>query len=337
MDYKEYKKRRGSDSDRLEKLQKAVDDLAGPTKKSYEDPRFWQCERDKTGNGYAEIRFLPATDMDDAVLPIQKLYTHFFKNEYTGKWFVENCLTTIGKKDPATDYAGVLWRAGQQDESRKYKRLLHYVANVLIIDDPLHPENNGTVRLFKFGQKIYDKMVSALKPPYPKDPRFDPFDPEEGADFILKIKTIKEKSGTTYPNYDESRFATQTPLLGGSEKKISEVFTKLYPLKPFVAPSEFKTYEELKAKLDDVFGFDTSTGKMPWEVRGSNRESSKTMEDEVSPSPKQRASRAPSPRSKPEPVVEEIEEDEILSTDDADSDSDMDFFNTLGGDDDTPF
>ena len=47
--------------------------------------------------------------------------------------------------------------------ARKRKRKLSYYANILVVSDPKHPENEGKVFLYKFGKKIFDKITEAMQ------------------------------------------------------------------------------------------------------------------------------------------------------------------------------
>jgi hypothetical protein len=218
-------------------------------KKSYTDERLWQPSVDKSGNGYAVIRFLPAAKGED--LPWVRYWTHGFQGP-TGRWYIENSLTSIGKSDPVAELNSKLWNSGLESDKervREQKRKLHYVANVLIISDPANPANDGQVRLFKFGKKIFDKILDLMQPQFQDEKPVNPFDFWEGADFKLKIRNVEG-----YRNYDKSEFAAAAPLFGGDEAKLETIYNKLHPLKEFIDPTNYKSYEELSRKLAEVLG-----------------------------------------------------------------------------------
>jgi len=224
------------------------------SKKSYTDDRFWKPTRDKSGNGYAVIRFLPTADQPT---PWVKYFDHFFKGP-TGRWYVEKSLTTIGQADPLAEINTELWNRETSSKAeeeanheivRSRKRKLHYVANVLVISDPANPENDGKVFLYDFGAKIFQKAINAMQPEFPDQKPFNPFDLWGGANFSIRIRKV---SG--YPNYDESSFAAPEELFGGDEDKLKATYEVTHEIGEFIDPKNFKSYDELKLKLDQVLG-----------------------------------------------------------------------------------
>jgi hypothetical protein len=235
-------------SSNFDKLTKAIEANLGSenkdqNKSKYQDDRFWKPELDKTGNGYAVIRFLPAVEGED--LPWQRVWSHAFQD--VGGWYIENSLTTLGQKDPVSEENTRLWNTGLDSDKeidRKRKRKLSYYANILIQSDPKHPENEGKVFLFKFGKKIFDKITEAMQPAFEDEKPVNPFDFWKGANFKLKIRKVDG-----YWNYDKSEFEAVSPVAEDDEK-IKSIWKQQHPLKPFLDPSNFKTYDELKEKLN---------------------------------------------------------------------------------------
>jgi len=219
---------------------------------SKDDTRFWQPEVDKAGNGMAIIRFLPApaADGDDA-LPWVRVFNHGFQGP--GGWYIENSLTTLNQKDPVSEYNSILWNSGieaNKEIARKQKRRLTYIANILVVSDPKNPENEGQIRLYKFGKKIFDKISEAMNPEFADETPLNPFDFWEGANFKIKIRQVEG-----YRNYDKSEFDSITPV-DGDDDKLEAIWKKEYSLKEFLEPKQFKSYDTLKAKLDKVLGLD---------------------------------------------------------------------------------
>ena len=243
-------------SNSFDKLKKAVESTTQASEAgSKEDTRFWQPEVDKAGNGMAIIRFLPApaADGDDA-LPWVRVFSHGFQGP--GGWFIDNCLTTLNEKCPVCEHNNTLWNSGieaNKDIARKQKRKLSYVANVLIVSDPANKENEGQIRLFKFGKKIFDKITEAMNPEFEDEKPVNPFDFWEGANFKLKIRNVEG-----YRNYDKSEFAEASALFDGDDAKLEELWKKEHGLKEFVEKKQFKSYDQLKSRLDKVLGFDGS-------------------------------------------------------------------------------
>ena len=245
-------------SNSFEKLSKAVEATSAGTENSKDDNRFWQPEVDKAGNGMAIIRFLPAPAVDgDDALPWVRVFSHGFQGP--GGWFIDNCLTTVNEKCPVCEHNSTLWNSGieaNKDIARKQKRKLSYVANILVISDPSNPANEGQVRLYKFGKKIFDKITEAMNPDFADETPVNPFDMWEGANFKLKIRNVEG-----YRNYDKSEFADKSALLDGDDEKLEALWKKEFSLKEFTEPSNFKSYDELKARLDAVLSGTVSTAK----------------------------------------------------------------------------
>ena len=230
---------------------------AGPEeqkKHNVTDDRFWQPTRDKAGNGYAVIRFLPGDA--EAPTPWVRYWDHFFKGP-TGQWYVEKSLTSIGQQDPLAEMNSRLWNEDGSDEAkrtvRERKRNLRYVANVLIVADPANPENEGQVKLYRFGKKIFDKIMDSMQPQFPDEAPVNPFDMWNGADFTLKIRKVEG-----YPNYDASSFKTPSELLPGDEDGKEAVYNQQHDLSEWSDPKNYKTYDELKARLSLVLGESSS-------------------------------------------------------------------------------
>ena len=211
------------------------------------DDRLWKLDVDKSGNGYAVIRFLPAPENED--LPFVKLYSHAFQG--SGGWYIENSLTTLGQKDPVSEYNSQLWNNGTdagKEMARKQKRKLTYISNIYVVKDPANPENEGKTFLYKYGKKIFDKLTAAMQPEFEDEEAIDPFDFWQGANFKLKAKNV-----AGYRNYDSSEFAAVSPLLDDDDA-MEAIWKKEASLSEFVEPAQFKTYDELKVRLEYVLG-----------------------------------------------------------------------------------
>lgn len=244
MGFKDMKSASGSN---YQSLASEMDKMAKKSE-SYKDDRMWKAETDKTGNGYAEIRFLPAPDGED--LPWARIWNHGFRGP--GGWYIENSLTTIGLKDPVSEMNSQLWASGSDDDkkiARDRKRKLSYISNILVVSDPKNPQNEGKVFLFRYGKKIFEKIQEAMNPQFQDEKPTNPFDFWNGATFKLKIRQVEG-----YTNYDRSEFAAPSAVLGGDDAALEKLWKKQYSLKEFTDPKSFKTYEELKTRLRDVLG-----------------------------------------------------------------------------------
>jgi hypothetical protein len=237
------------ESGNLDKLTKAIEALNTTSEGSSSKENFWKPEIDKAGNGYAVIRFLPAPPAEEDGLPWVKLFNHGFQGP--GGWLIDNCLTTKNEKCPVCEHNSTLWNSGieaNKEVARKQKRKLSYIANVYIVEDSKHPENEGKVFLFKFGKKIFDKISEAMNPQFEDEKAVNPFDLWKGANFKLKIRKVEG-----YQNYDKSEFETAAPLLDNDDE-LEKVWKSEYSLKEYLSDGEFKSYDELKDRLTKVLG-----------------------------------------------------------------------------------
>ena len=248
-------------SNSLDKLLGEVQKENAPQeKKSYKDERLWKPEVDKSGNGYAVIRFLPAVEGED--MPWAKVWNHAFQGP-TGQWYIDNSLTTLGQKDPVSEMNSAYWNTGIESDkeiARKQKRKLQYFSNIYVVSDSKHPENEGKVFLFRYGKKIFDKLMAAMQPEFEDEKAINPFDFWEGANFKLKIRKV-----AGYWNYDSSDFDSPKALFDNDEK-IEEVWKTQYALNEFTAATNFKSYEELKTRLDAVLSGSVTVGNVAEEI-----------------------------------------------------------------------
>ena len=298
-------------SSSLDKLRAAMETASpadGGKQKSFSDDTMWKPELDKTGNGYAVVRFLPTPEGEE--MPWVSYFDHGFQGP--GGWYIEKSLTTINKQDPVSEYNTQLWNTGieaNKDIARKQKRRLHYVSNVYVISDPKNPDNEGKVFKYRYGKKIFEALKEAISPAFDDEIAINPFDLRgEGANFKIKIRKVDG-----YWNYDKSEFDIPAPLFD-DEDKLNKVFGSIHSLSDIIAPSEFKTYEELQEKLQRVLGTTGSNstaesiaqdeGEVPW--ANVNTETVAT-----------------------EPVIESVETSAGVS---ADEDDAMDYFKKLAQD-----
>jgi hypothetical protein len=254
MDIQSLRKMRNAD---FGKIAGEFDKISNPQSesKSFNDDRFWRLEADKAGNGTATIRFLPRVEGDE--LPWVRLFSHGFQGP-TGKWYIENSLTTLGENDPVGELNTKLWNSGSEankEIARKQKRKLGFTANIYIVSDPKHPENEGKVFLFKFGKKIFDKIMDKARPTFEDEKPVNVFDFWEGANFKLRMR---KKDGFT--NYDESSFSDPAPI-AQTDEEILAIANAQHKLSEFTDRKNFKSYDELKQKLEQVLSGDTFSGK----------------------------------------------------------------------------
>jgi hypothetical protein len=300
MSFAQLKKNRTDFSKLAEKLEETANPKQNTSNK---DERFWKPEVDKSGNGYAVIRFLPPKDGED--LPWVRIFNHGFKGP--GGWLIDNCLTTINKKCPVCEANTELWQTGStanQNIVRDRKRKLKYVSNIYVVKDPANPDNEGKVFLYQYGKKIFDKLNDLMRPEFEDEAPINPFDFWTGANFKLKIRKVDG-----YQNYDKSEFDTPDALLD-DDSELETVYNNLHSLEEFVSPDQFKSYEQLKDRLDKVLGTaqTTTTAEQEYE--------SVTLEESPAPSA---------------PEAEYAQPYKSVSNDsnDSDSDDDLSYFERL--------
>jgi len=272
--------------------------------------KYWKVTRDKAGNGYAVIRFLPVGPSDDNLsAPWVKLYDHGFKNPANGKWYIEKSLTTLDQPDPLSEANSKLWNTGLEKNkkiARDRKRRLKYYSNIYVIKDSANPENEGKVFLFSYGPKIFAKLQEAMEPSFEDEQPINPFDLWEGANFKLKVKTVKSEingNKVDLPNYDDSSFDNVSPI-ADDDKEIEAIWKQSHSLQELIDPASFKTYQELKTRLLQVWPDGMESDEAPVAA----------------------------------PKKEKVAAAKIEETDDApwseDDDDDISFFNKIAEDDD---
>ncbi len=286
-----------------QKLVQELNKLNAPQQDRGSDDRFWQPSVDKAGNGYAVIRFLPAPNEED--VPFVRIWDHGFQG--TGGWYIENSLTTLGQKDPVSEYNSQLWNTGNkadQDQVRKQKRRLTYTSNIYVISDPANPENEGKVFLYKYGKKIFDKLNDLMNPQFQDERPVNPFDLWNGANFKLKIRKVDG-----YRNYDKSEFDTPAPLFD-EDDRLERIWKQEHSLQDFLDPKHFKSYNELKARLDKVLGLSGGVSQP------------RTVAEDTPPWDETPAAPAPQFKERAAPVIQA-----------ADEDDDLEFFKRLADED----
>jgi len=293
--------------DQISKLQQAASEQS-TGRKSYVDDRIWSPTLDKAGNGYAVIRFLPEAEGSD--VPWIRYWDHGFQGP-TGLWYIEKSLTSIGQDDPVGKYNSELWDTGLEENKeivRKQKRRLHYVSNIYVVSDPSNPANEGKVFLFKFGKKIFDKIMDIMNPQFDDEEPVNPFDFWQGANFKLKIRQVEG-----YRNYDKSEFASPGPL-SDDDDELEQIYNKMYDLNEFLDPKTYKSYDELRERMNKVLLLEEkrTTKQMV------------DLDDEINPPEIKRS----------EPKLSTSDDtDNVFGSSDDDADDNLSFFEKLANED----
>jgi len=282
-------------------ISSAFEKIANPstnTSQSYEDERIWKPTPDKAGNAVATIRFLPKHPDDE--LPWVKVFSHGFQGP-TGRWYIENSLTTLGENDPVGELNSKLWNSGveaNKEIARKQKRRLHFYSNVLVVSDPANPMNEGKVMIFRYGKRIFDKIMDKARPTFEDEKPVNVFDLWEGAEFKLRMRRVEG-----YPNYDQSTFSDPKPVASNDEE-ILAVVNKQYRLGEFLDRKNFKSYDELKTKLDTVLSGEAGVSSTAASIAENDEPIAQPQQFTTTP--------APEPVSKPEPSIHE-DSDDVMS------------------------
>jgi hypothetical protein len=299
MDFSKLKK----SSSNLDKLTKALEAVNTSSDSNSDDDRYWKPELDKSGNGYAVIRFLPEPPQDEDGLPWVKMFRHGFQGP--GGWLIDDCRTTLNEKCPVCEHNTQLWNSGIEANkkiARDQKRKLTYVSNIYVVEDPKRPENNGKIFLFKYGKSIFDKINGAMHPEFEDEKPMNPFDLWKGANFKVKIRKVDG-----YQNYDKCEFDAPAALLDDDDA-LEKVWKQEYSLKELIDPSKFKSYDAIKARLDKVLGLAGTTAPRT------------TVEDATSWEEEQSMKIA-------------LSESKRLATQSNDEDDDMSYFSKLAAED----
>ena len=310
---KSFSQMKKNSQSQFEAAQAALQKLTAPATGPQEDARFWKPEVDKAGNGFAVIRFLPAPSEED--VPFVRIWDHAFKGP--GGWYIEKSLTTLGEKDPVSEYNSDLWNnvatEAAKKQVREQKRRLSFVSNIYVVKDPSHPENEGKVFLYRYGKKIFDKLNAAMNPEFEDEQPLNPFDLWEGANFKLKIRKVEG-----YQNYDKSEFDTPGALLD-DDGELEAVWKSEHPLQPFLDRSNFKSYDELKGRLYKALGLDGSPARTQTRAESYEEDESPFVEEAPAAPPPRAKAAAPKAQKKAEVVA-------------LDEDEDLDYFKKLADD-----
>ena len=302
MSFDNLKRNRAADFD---KLNSEISKLNSKNFNNDKDDRYWTLTRDKSGNGYAIIRFLPKPDGE--VSPFVKIWSHSFKD--VGGWYIEKSLCTIDKPDPVMEENGRLWNSGVESNKEiagKRKRKLKFHSNIYVVSDPANPENEGKVFLYEYGKKVFDKINDAMNPAFPDDPKINPFDMWEGANFKLRVRTVDD-----WPNYDKCEFEDPSQL--ADDDKLREIYENLNSLQELLDPKHYKSYDDLKKRFDKVVG---AGSNMSTTESSSTEELLEKLNSQKSEAPKHEE-------------VEQPKQNEAKPTSDDDDDDDLDFFKNL--------
>jgi hypothetical protein len=231
-------------------LQKGVGDK---TNKDFNDPREWKLQRDENDSGTAVIRLLPGKG--GTTPPVVRIYEHstriFNKASNKYRYYIEPSPASIEEDCPVSDIWYELGDIGT-DEALKmqktFSRSVKFISNVLVVNDPANPENNGKVFYWKYGVKLFEKFQAALEPTQAQlDVGKKPiqlFDPEEGANIILESARVGG-----FVNYDGTTIMDPSAAFESEEEMDDAILEKCIDLTEFISEDYYKPYAELKKKI----------------------------------------------------------------------------------------
>lgn len=301
--FAELRKNRGKN---IDKLTNKLNEMSSGGYSNPDDDKYWSPTLDPAGNGSATIRFLQAPKGED--IPFVERWSHGFKGP-TGKWYIENCLTTLKQTDPVVEACGVLWNSGREEDKetvRERKRKHSFYSNILVVDDPAKPENNGKVFYYRYGKKIFDMIQDMIKPEFEEDTPVDVFDFWEGANFRLRVRKV---SG--YPNYDKSSFDKKTSAIADDDEEIQKIWDMEYSLQDIVDPKNFKSYAELKAKYHAVLGYDADSSIADRADKGSSDDEENLLANDGDEDDDRQTSKAKDQLVDKAPLEVDDDEDEL--------------------------
>lgn len=250
MDFNAYMQSRQQKTEQLIKQ-------ADKSNASYDDNRFWKPTLDKEkGVGGAVIRFLPV--VDNSTLDYVEYRHYSFKFPATERWYIENSLYTFQEPDPVYELRQRLYKTQQESDkilASSMRLNTAYVANILVVNDPAHPENNGKTFLYRYNKTIQGLIDTALKPE--ADPltgkieeSMNAFDLVGGAN--LEIRISQTKQGW---DYEKTKWASPSAIVK-SQEDFEKISSGLYNLTEFTDRKNFKSYDDLAKRLAYVIDAD---------------------------------------------------------------------------------
>lgn len=222
------------------------DTLKGAMAEQRSGGSFKDILRTTIGNTYL-IRLVP--NIKDISKTVYHYFNHGWKSLATGQFVTCVCPTTVGQRCSICEERVRLYRGDAED--KEHAKLLgrkeQWLVNVYVVDDPTSEENEGQIKILRYGKQI-DKIVRDATEGIDKD-EFGPrvFDlSEEGCN----LRIVVEKNDGGYPTYVSSKFLRESPIEGMTEDKTDDVYEKLFPLDKVF---ELKSPEEVKELLDVHF------------------------------------------------------------------------------------
>jgi len=223
----------------FESIKTAMTQESGPSTRG-------QFLRTEVGNTYV-VRLIPNVEAPSKTF--FHYFTHGWNSFATGQYLNLISPNTWGERDPISETRYRLLKTGTEEEKEKAGKIMrkeNWMANVYIVNDPVKPENNGTIKLLRFGRQLHKIIMDAMQGDEAEElgPRI--FDlTKNGCDFRIKV----EKQGE-YPTYVTSKFGMPKKLNIDYEGGIDAIHKNIYDLESVYS---VKSYDELKSILDEHF------------------------------------------------------------------------------------
>lgn len=204
---------------------------------------YLRCE---VGNTYT-VRLLP--NVKDPSKTFFHYYSYGWNSFTTGQLVTVVSPTTWNQRDPIAEERYRVLRNGTEKEKEKalaIKRRENWLVNVYVINDPVNADNNGKIKLLRFGRQLHKIIMDAIEGEEAAElgPRIFDLSPK-GCNLRIKV----EKQGD-YPTYVSSKFSTPKEIEGLEEAEFKKIYNGAFDLESYVS---VKSYDELKTILDEHY------------------------------------------------------------------------------------
>jgi hypothetical protein len=193
------------------------------------------------GNTYV-VRLVPNVESPERTL--YHYYNHIWKSVLTNQLVSTLCPTTYGERCPIDEYRSKVYQTKDEakiKEINPIRRDEKWLANVYVVKDPTNPDNQGQVKILRFGKQIYNIIDQAMSGDDAEEFGARIFDlSDKGCN--LRIKVDENQGG--YANYTTSKFMSPSALEGAPD--IDEIYAACKNLESL---QEHKSYEDIQKLL----------------------------------------------------------------------------------------
>lgn len=217
------------------------------------DSSYKEIMKFEAGKTYL-VRLVP--NVNEPKKTIYHYYHHSWKSHSNGQFVTALCPTTYGESCPIDSYVLKTYNTGSQEEKAKLRdvsRKENWLVNAYVISDPTNPENEGKVKVIRYGKELAKIINSAIDGDDSAEFGAKIFDVAAGCTFRIKCESRTSNFGggnRMMTTYTSSKFIAPSKLEGVDEKKLESIFTGIHELEKFNKP---KTSAELQRMLDQHF------------------------------------------------------------------------------------